>query len=93
MLISYNNPNLGFLGTIYKATNWQLLGLEAKRPDMALDGEYVSLRELKQRFGGFEFSELSTQLGERLKLLPPMRWPLEIYVQRLKRGAASRDGR
>src|SRR5260370_4549700 len=40
-VLTYNNPNLGFRGTIYRATNWQMLGFEDKRPDMLLDGDDV----------------------------------------------------
>ncbi len=84
-LLSYNNPNLGFLGTVYKATNWQLIGVDAKRPDMTLDGEYISLRELKARFGSFEFTDLRKKLGARLELMPAMQRPLEVYMHQLPR--------
>jgi hypothetical protein len=30
LLVTYLNPNLGFDGSVYKATNWILLGLEKK---------------------------------------------------------------
>jgi hypothetical protein len=85
MLLTYNKPNLGFFGTVYKATNWQLIGLDRKLPDMALDGEYISLRDLKSRFGSFRFDDLRLRLNERLQLMPCPYHPLEVYVQRLRR--------
>lgn len=82
-LITYNNPNLGFRGTIYRATNWTLADKELKRTDMLLDGAYISLRELRARFGSFEYEDLVELLGDRLEPLPPAKQPLQIFVYRL----------
>jgi len=82
-LVTYNNPNLGFRGTIYRATNWKFADTERKRTDMLLDGAYISLRELHARFGSFEYEELVELLGDRLEILPPAIQPLQIYVYRL----------
>jgi hypothetical protein len=81
LLVTYNNPNLGFRGTIYRATNWQLAGVEHKRRDMLLDGSYVSLRELKSRFACFCYADLKAELGNRLELLPEALQPLQVYVR------------
>ncbi len=82
-LVTYNNPNLGFSGTIYRATNWVLAGAELKRADMLLDGAYVSLRELRSRFGSFCFNDLRKLLGAKLEALPTPTQPLQIYLYRL----------
>lgn len=84
-LVTYNNPNLGFDGTIYRATNWRLIATEEKSPDFLLDGSYISLRELKGRYGSFNESELLPTLSTRLTRLPASLLPLEIYVYELER--------
>jgi len=79
LLFSYNNPNLGFQGTIYKATNWRLVGFEEKLEDLLLDGEYLSRREALARFGTTSVALLYAMLGPRMRLLPQPKQPLEIY--------------
>lgn len=81
-LATYNNPNLAFSGAIYKAANWLFMGFERKKPDFLLDGTYVTLRELKRRFGSFEPAVLEKKLGKRMTLLPEPWFPLEVFAVR-----------
>ena len=78
-LVTYNNPNLGFAGTLYKAANWEFLATEEKKPDMLLDGRYVTLRALKHGFGSFDYHHLVQELNERLVILPRSQFALEVY--------------
>jgi hypothetical protein len=78
-LYTYNNPNLAFRGTIYRATNWQLVATEQKLPDYKLDGRYVSRRELTRIVGQALDTEFADYFGARLSPLPSTQLPLEVY--------------
>jgi hypothetical protein len=84
-LISYCNPNLGFYGSVYRASNWTLLGLEPKLHDVLVDGKYVTLRELKSRYGSWEPATLKRHLGARLHVQPAAALPLQVYGYELRR--------
>jgi hypothetical protein len=83
-LYTYNNPNLGFHGTVYRATNWQLIARESKLADYAVDGHYVPRRELARISGGVGDMDFLTFFGSRISRLPASQLPLELY--RLKIG-------
>src|SRR5207248_3277815 len=84
-LATYNNPNLAFSGAIYRATNWEVVGFENKHPDIILDSQYITLRELKRKFGTFDPTKLIEKLGNRIVVQPTPCFPLEIYAYRLRR--------
>jgi hypothetical protein len=80
MLLTYLNPNLGFSGSVYQATNWKLFGRENKRRYLYLDSHYVTDRQVIRAYGTADLQQLRTQLGARItgSVLPLK--PLEVYV-------------
>ncbi|MFF0340967.1 hypothetical protein [Kribbella sp. NPDC004875] len=55
------DPNLGFLGTSYRAANWQQwMSIEA-RPYLYVDGAYASPRQLRSHWGGANLTQLRGQ--------------------------------
>jgi hypothetical protein len=83
MVFSYLNPNLGFRGTIYRASNWRLMGLERKERYLYLDGNYVTDRCMIDLFGTAKFELLKPILGERLERSKFNLLPLEVYAYAL----------
>jgi hypothetical protein len=80
ILLTYLDPNLGFRGTIYRATNWFLFGREHKKRYLYLDGEYVTDRAMIRKYGTADLQKLRALLGSRIeKSREPLR-PLEVYV-------------
>lgn len=80
MLLTYLNPNLGFTGTVYKATNWVLFGRESKRRYLYLDSNYVTDRHMIRAYGTADLERLRVLLGDRvLSSVLPLR-PLEVYA-------------
>ena len=58
MLTTAVDPNLGFIGSSYRAANWQQwMSIEA-RPYLYVDGVYASPRQFRTRFGGANLAEL-----------------------------------
>jgi len=83
LLLTYLDRNLGFSGSIYRATNWHMFGHELKQAYLYLDGEYVTHRELKRRFGTYEWSTLLPLLGDRISRSSIELAPLDVYAFRL----------
>lgn len=79
-IMTYVNPNLGFTGSVYTASNWKLLSAETQ-PFSAtyLDGYYITRRELASRYGTLENAELSHLLGDRFETNRIELKPLLIY--------------
>jgi len=57
-LVTAVDPNLGFTGASYRAANWQKWITINPRPYLYLDRRYVSPRQLKQRFGTSNLTDL-----------------------------------
>jgi len=58
LLTTAVDPNLGFVGSSYRAANWQQwMSIEA-RPYLYVDGIYASPRQLRTRYGGANLVEL-----------------------------------
>ncbi|WP_405066137.1 hypothetical protein OG558_30840 [Kribbella sp. NBC_01510] len=58
LLTTAVDPNLGFVGSSYRAANWQQwMSIEA-RPYLYVDGIYASPRQLRTRYGGANLAEL-----------------------------------
>jgi hypothetical protein len=89
MVMSYLNPNIGFSGAVYRASNWKLFGLERKERYLYLDGEYVTDRRLIDTYGSAKYDFLSRTLGGRIQRSVQGILPLHIYAyyfdERLKR--------
>jgi hypothetical protein len=80
MLLTYLDPNLGFRGTIYRATNWVLFGRENKKRYLYLDGDYVTDRAMIKKCGTADLQKLEAMMGSRIaSSREPLR-PLEVYA-------------
>ncbi len=80
LLLTYLDPNLGFHGTIYRATNWILFGQEKKKRYLFLDGDYVTDRRMIRQFGTADLRKLASLLGSRLTSSQAALRPLELYA-------------
>jgi hypothetical protein len=58
LLVTAVDPNLGFTGCSYRSANWQLWMTVKARPYLYENGRYVSLRQLRERFGTSNLLEL-----------------------------------
>ncbi len=58
LLTTAVDPNLGFTGASYRAANWQRWISVQPRPYLYLDYRYVSPRQLRERFGTANLTEL-----------------------------------
>jgi hypothetical protein len=85
MLITYLDPNLGFRGTIYQATNWIFFGKENKRRYLYLDGNYVTDRAMIKQYGTADLQKLEALLGRRITSSKQPLRPLELYAYLLDR--------
>lgn len=79
LLLTYLNPNLGFKGATYRASNWSLFAEEEVHNYIYLDKNYITLRALVEAFATDNIELLKTKLGDRLSFsLQPLE-PLKIY--------------
>jgi hypothetical protein len=79
-LISYLNPNLGFHGTVYKATNWRMLGEEAKSRYLYIGGNYVTDRYAIKTYGTADARKLTNVLGSAFSTSERQLLPLQIFI-------------
>jgi hypothetical protein len=84
MLLTYANPNLGFNGGSYRASNWTLAGEEPGTAYDYVDGSYVTGRALHHRYGTTDPSRLGQILGSRyersnMPLLPLWVFAIELH--------------
>jgi hypothetical protein len=61
MLVTTVDPNLGFTGCSYRAANWQEWITVKARPYFYEDRQYVSPRQLRERYGTSSLIELRAQ--------------------------------
>jgi hypothetical protein len=84
-LVTYVNPNLGFTGVSYRASDWTYVGDDICRYRY-LDGRYITDRELVVRFGLVDISQLDESLAgvevSRMKLQDLMVFGREIGGRR-----------
>jgi hypothetical protein len=67
LLITAVDPNLGFTGCSYRAANWQQWMTVKARPYLYEHGRYVSLRQLRERFGTSSLLELEAKYPTRFE--------------------------
>jgi hypothetical protein len=77
LLVTTVDPNLGFTGSSYRASNWQQWMTVQARPYLYEKGRYVSPRQLRERFGTSNLEELNVNFPKtfqqsRVRLLDPM---------------------
>ena len=58
LFITAVDPNLGFLGSSYRAANWQQWFTVQARPYLYYERRYISPRQLRQEFGTSNLPEL-----------------------------------
>lgn len=85
LILSYLNPNLGFTGASYRASNWSLFGIERKERYLFLDGRYVTDREMVSSYGTAKYDILKKHLGDRLERSKGLLKPLHVYAYYLDR--------
>jgi hypothetical protein len=86
LIMTYLNPNVGFTGASYRASNWNFLAADSHLTYPYLDDQYVTTRELIRRFGTGEKTELMRNLGGRLTWSQLPLEPLQLFSYRLQRG-------
>jgi hypothetical protein len=89
-ILTYLNPNVGFTGTLYHATNWILVGLEHKRRYLYLDDNYVTDRRMIEEFGTADYDLLKRTIGHQITRSHVALEPLKIFVYPLKRSLLRR---
>jgi len=92
MLLTYLDPNLGFLGTIYQATNWVLFGRENKKRYLYLNGDYVTDRAMIKKYGTADLQKLQALLGSQIARSREALRPLEVYAYFLDRKDRAKYG-
>ena len=63
--LTYVNPNMGFTGSSYLASGWQLFGTESGTKYRYVDDRYITDRELTARFGAHDDHRYQHLLGRR----------------------------
>jgi hypothetical protein len=84
MLLTYLNPNLGFNGGSYRASNWALTGEEPGTAYDYVDGIYVTGRALEHRYGTADPAGLRQVLGSRYERSHMHLRPLLVYTIELR---------
>jgi hypothetical protein len=80
MLLTYVNPNLGFNGGSYRASNWTLAGEEPGTAYDYVDGSYETGRALQHRYGTTDPSQLGEVLGSRYERSKMPLLPLSVFA-------------
>jgi len=80
LVLTYVNPNMGFTGASYLASNWLDFAREPELRYDYLDGVYTTRRELARRFGTANLLRLRAALGPRLTTSIQPLAPLEVLA-------------
>ncbi|HYI23160.1 MAG TPA: hypothetical protein VEX62_11035 [Candidatus Limnocylindrales bacterium] len=83
LLITYLNPNLGFTGASYRASNWHLIGEENGTRYAYVDGVYATDRQLIRRWQTADPTRLAEILGPRFSVSAAVLLPLQLYASSL----------
>jgi hypothetical protein len=83
--VTYVNPNMGFTGSSYRASSWQLLGIETGTKYRYVDGRYTTDRELAARFGRHDDGAYLRLLGRRFAVSAMPLEPLLVFHTSLTR--------
>lgn len=82
-LATYVNPNMGFHGSSYRASGWQLLGIESGTKYRYIDSRYITDRELAARFRAHSDEAYQRLLGGRFAASAMPFEPLLVFHSRL----------
>lgn len=77
--VTYVNPNMAFTGSSYRASGWQLLGIEPGTTYRYIDGRYTTDRELAARFGPHDDGGYGLLLGSRFAVSVMPLEPLLVF--------------
>jgi hypothetical protein len=88
--LTYVNPNMGFSGASYRASGWQLLGMEPGTKYRYIDGRYTTDRELAARFGRQDDGAYQRLLGARFAASVMPLEPLLVFHTSLKKRTGDR---
>jgi hypothetical protein len=80
--VTYVNPNMGFTGSSYRASGWELLGRQDTKYRY-IDGRYITDRELAARFGPCTDEEYERLLGLRFVVSAMPLNPLLVFHAKL----------
>jgi hypothetical protein len=84
MLLTYVNPNLGFNGGSYRASNWTLAGEEPGTAYDYVSGAYLTGRALQYRYGTSDPVRLEQILGPQYERSRMPLSPLWVFVIQLR---------
>jgi hypothetical protein len=85
LVVTYVNPNVGFSGASYRASNWMLWAREAGTRYAYLDRDYITDRALLRRFGTTDPNKLAASLRKRLVFSRMKLSPLDLYAYPIDR--------
>jgi hypothetical protein len=83
MLFTYVNPNLGFTGVSYRASNWSLAGTEDNVVYHYINQDYVTDRELQRRCRVMAGKQESSMFQWKLERSQMWLQPLTIFSTHL----------
>jgi hypothetical protein len=81
--VTYVNPNMAFDGSSYRASGWQLLGIENGTKYRYIDNRYITDRQLAARFGAYPDETYRRLLGSRFAVSVMPLTPLLVFHVRL----------
>lgn len=87
LLMSFINPNIGFVGSSHLAAQWSLFALEEGPQYLYVDGNYRTARQLMREFKISSISALQNVMGTRLEFSTMAMHPLRLYAKPLSRRA------
>jgi hypothetical protein len=82
-LVTYVNPNMGFAGSSYRASGWNLLGTEPGTKYRCIDERYMTDRELTAKYGKTDDAGYSSILGNRFSASVMPLKPLLVFWNRI----------
>lgn len=80
MFMTYVNPNLGFTGASYKASNWVYWGREGDVKYAYLDSRYITEQQIYQKFGTTDRQQIYSKVGNRFAESQIELAPLLLFV-------------
>jgi hypothetical protein len=78
-LVTYVNPNMGFTGSSYRGSGWNLLGDEPGTTYRYVDRRYITDRRLREQFGSGDDAYYESKLLRRFAVSKMPLAPLLIF--------------
>jgi hypothetical protein len=89
--VTYVNPNMGFTGVSYLASNWHKIGDEPGTTYRYLDKRYITDRELAAKFGAHDDHTYRRFLGDRFAKSKMPLAPLLVFAQHFSKSPSMPD--